>query len=164
MPDHTPPTRLFPAPEDLAPIPDDQIPAVLVQLGALQSQLAARLLAAGNRPAPESPISPPAERLLSVREAAGRLSTPKAFVYELIRRAILPAVKLSPRNTRVREADLIAYLKMRKALDNKIYAAYSSIHEGSGTAANSKAAGPHSKTDGPIDRRRLEQRGALGAG
>jgi len=114
LPNHTTSSRLFPTLEELAQIPREEIPAVMSRFAALQGQLAARLLiplASAETPANSTP-----DRLLSVREVVGRLSVTKGFVYDLIRRGTLPAVKLSERNTRIREVDLENYQKTRKAL------------------------------------------------
>lgn len=51
--------------------------------------------------------------LLTVKEAANILNIPEKALRELMSARALPFVKLSPRRTRIREADVEAFLKKR---------------------------------------------------
>ena len=151
----------IPTREEIEQIPPDRIPAALVRLGEIQALLIVRLC---NQTIPTLPSEEQEDRLLTIPEVARRLSVPKGFAYELIRRKHLPVIKLSERNTRVRESDLTRYLTIKKKIDSPLSFTYSSQHEGIGTKADQKTAGPNAKRDGPLDRLQLEQRGAMGKG
>ena len=75
--------------EQLSPA---QARSLLVELGVLLTALAARAI--GPEVSPARPGESGAERLLTVPQVAERLALPKGRVYELVRRAELPAVHI----------------------------------------------------------------------
>lgn len=53
-------------------------------------------------------------RYLSVRDAASMLSVDRKTIYKLIEEDRLPAYRLSERNIRIDEDDLVAWIRKRK--------------------------------------------------
>jgi len=78
---------------DLTP---DEAREILVQMIPLQSSLLARALAVR-----VAEITPPADSLLLVQDAAAKLGIAPSHLYELIRQGRVPAVKLGPKYVRL---------------------------------------------------------------
>ncbi len=96
-------------------LPRKALGELLAQAAAVQSALAAQLIAKGgeaeqNRSAqqPERP-SETAERLLTAGEVAEMLGFAKSYVYELLRRGDLPAVR-HKKYVRVRRSAVLAFI------------------------------------------------------
>lgn len=124
---------------DIPYVPTAGIPGAVAELAAEQGRLMARWMVF-QKPPPETPAPEKAEgseKLLTIREAALRLSVTRPFLYDLIRKGALPTTKLSARNTRIKEADLIRFQKMKKGIDKTIYPAYTDPHAGKRTEADS---------------------------
>jgi excisionase family DNA binding protein len=109
-------------PERTGEIPIEAIPPLLAQLAAAQSALAARLLSsASNRLGDGGKIPADqghAEQLMTVAEAATQLALKPAYVYELVRQVLLPAVRQG-KYIRIRCADLRSWIMQhrKKAID-----------------------------------------------
>jgi predicted DNA-binding transcriptional regulator AlpA len=91
-------------PQRVGEIPEREIPPLMVQLAALQSALAARLLqsAAG---------TDPADRLLEVDEAAHKLGVSKSWLYR--RSARLPFIVHMGRKLMFSEQGIEKYIRQR---------------------------------------------------
>ena len=94
-------------PLDPAAVPASEIPEALGRLEACRAVLLSRLMSP--QPAPATPVS---ATLLTVAEAAKRLSIPRASMYEKVRRGEVQAVKLG-RSIRFRLEDLEGYIDAR---------------------------------------------------
>ena len=102
--------RLVADPARVADVGVDGIPALLCQLRALQTALAARLVASASPREPAEPAE--ADRLLTVEEAAPILGVTPRWLYGHQR---LPFVrKLSRKALRVSEAGLRRWLAVKR--------------------------------------------------
>jgi excisionase family DNA binding protein len=109
--------------DELAP---DQARILLAQLAALQAPLLARALATGDHTA----AAPGPERLLTVPEAAERLSIPPSYLYELIRLGRVEACKVGPKYVRLHPATVGAI--QRDGLDTALSQQYSRARDRQG--------------------------------
>ncbi|MGA2260822.1 MAG: helix-turn-helix domain-containing protein [Acidobacteriota bacterium] len=112
-------TNYLSSPDLTGSIPKHEIPETLASLEALKAKLLYRLVEPGDTAA-KSEIP---DKLLSVDEAAGRLSFKRQYLYDLIRRRQFPAVSHG-RYVRVREADISAWIEAHhnKVVDGQTYA------------------------------------------
>jgi excisionase family DNA binding protein len=151
-------------PNTLAQVPPEEIPAMMAQLAAIQSALAVRLHESTNSLSESAPTSEP-DRAITVEEAADRLTFTAQYVYELIKRGQLPAIRTG-KYVRIRECDLSAWMTthIENPLDNKLYKWYSSNHERTRLRKHPKEVGTNTGSAGPPNRRVIEHRGAVGAG
>jgi len=134
---------------DVAPI---QIPTILAQLATVTAALAAR----GALPPTPSAGSEQADRLLTVPEAAKRLQFGTAYVYELVRRRRLPAIR-EGKYVRISERTLSAWIESHEAgLDDSIYDRYSQPHDGGRAPRAKKRSGRHTNGSGREDRRQRQ--------
>ena len=148
-------------PEFFAGIEKRDIPDALGALETAKARLLSRLLeptAARMEPDAE-------DRLISVERAAELTEFTKQYLYDLIRRGKLPAMRTG-KYLRVRLSDLKAWIDKHteKPLDRQVYRPYTSNHGPKRTTRNQKAARTHSETNGRQDRRPKEHRGEVGAG
>jgi predicted DNA-binding transcriptional regulator AlpA len=91
-------------------LPQEPLPAAIIQLAADQSGLAARLGAAPTLPS----IAAPGDRLLTVHQAAEKLSVKVSWLYRNADR--LPfTVRVSPRRLRFSEQGIEKYIAQRQA-------------------------------------------------
>ena len=144
-------------PERASEIPPAIAAGLLAQLAGLQSVLLARALA----PA-ESGHGEPQDRLLTIAEAAGLLSIPKAFTYELARRGEIPTVRIGRKYIRVPLHALQKCLA-QKGLDKGISYMYSATrkrgrYDGRGVATDSPKARPDAEAIRRATRLAPEQR------
>jgi excisionase family DNA binding protein len=150
---------------DVAPI---QIPTILAQLATVTAAVAAR---GALRPT-QSAGSEQADRLLTVPEAAKRLQFGIAYVYELVRRQRLPAIR-EGKYVRISERTLSAWIKSHEAgLDESTYDRYSQPHDNRAPRAK-KRSGRHTSDlaekirqrqyTSPVRARRVEDPGTRGA-
>ena len=157
----TPPSldALAANPQAVATLPVEVVPALLAQLAALQTALAARLLTA---PKGDAPFG---DRCLTADEIAKRLQVPKSHVYDLIRRRLLPSIRVGDKYVRVPLPALEQWL--RNSLDGDVYNKYNSnygTHERRRTAKNSKGPRVDASADGRGNRVDLKQPGQGGTG
>lgn len=98
-------------PARAATVPLEAVPALLAQLAALQSALAARLLAAPNgAPAPEAPVT---DRLLTAAQTAPLLGVAPSWLYR--HAPTLPFVRrLSRKALRFSEAGVRRWQAIRR--------------------------------------------------
>ncbi len=98
-------------PQRVQTLPPDTIPPLMTQLAALQSALAARLLAASTcNGQPEARVE---DRLLSVPEAAQKLGVSEDWLYR--KASKLPfTVRLGPRQLRFSERGIEKYIRQRQ--------------------------------------------------
>ncbi len=150
------------SPEKLAEIPVSDIPAVLTQLAAMQLALAARLF---REPARTELVPIPPDGLLTVEKAAQRLDFTEQYVYSLIKKGSLPAIRHG-KYVRIREPDLIAWIDKHyeKWLDKDIYGSYSSGHGRKRASQDSAVSRHYAGSNGGANRRGAKHRGAMGAG
>jgi len=156
--------RLLEDPSRLAEVPPDAIPPLLAQLAALQSALAARLLAAPPQDG-QPGTAAEAARLLTIPEVADLLTLPRGRVYELGRQGRLPIVRIG-KYVRVRLADLREWVARHheKELDRPSSVTLPSRRDRSRGTENPQASGAHA---GSIRRARRcppRNRGPVGAG
>jgi excisionase family DNA binding protein len=125
---------------DLAAHPervDELAPAdargLLVALASLQPLLIARAMAGSDAEAAPTPA-----RLLTVPEAAERLSIPQSYQYELIRQGRVPAQRIGPKYVRLHPAT-IADIQQR-GLTAGLSDAYSTSRDGNGARGAAQAA------------------------
>jgi excisionase family DNA binding protein len=151
-------------PNTLAQVPPEEIPAIMAQLAAIQSALAVRLHERAISLPESAPTSEP-DRAITVEEAAGRLSFTSQYVYELIKRRQIPAIRTG-KYVRIRECDLSAWMARHidNPLDNKLYNLYSLNHERTRPRKHPKEVGTNTGSAGRPNRRVIEHRGAVGAG
>ncbi len=95
-------------PQRVAALPAEAVPSLLAQTAALQSALAARLIAAPNCTAPE----PAEDRLLTCAEAAQALHVSQDWLYR--RAARLPFTVRLGRPLRFSAAGIARYLRQRQ--------------------------------------------------
>jgi excisionase family DNA binding protein len=168
VPSYAPLDALTTDPRLIAGLSDEDLTTVLGRLAVLHHALMAEV---ARRVAPAAFVeepTPDADAMLTVPDVAARLKLPKAYVYDLIRRGDLPAVKIgaSARYRRVRAGDLGRWLAAgRTAGPGQPYPAgigYSHDRPrppAASTAARTLPARPRrADLDAP------EQRGAHGAG
>jgi len=149
-------------PERASEIPTEAIPPLLAQLAAVQSALAARLLDAKNSD-PRQPQSDWEDRLITVDEAATQLSFTSQYLYELIRKGLLPAIRQG-KYLRIRLSDLSAWIDKHceRGLDKGLYRMYSSGYGRQRTPRNSKVSRPHTGANSGADRGHLKHGGQVG--
>jgi len=98
----------LPTLEDVDALSEEALPALLLELSALQSRAACRLLSRNGTPAP----SATADRLLTIEEAAERLGTSKDWLWRHGQQ--LPfVVRLSEGQTRYSAKGLEAFIASR---------------------------------------------------
>ncbi len=90
------------------------------------------------------PANEPPQQLLTVPAAAARLHLAPSYVYELIRRGQLAAVRIGPRYVRVSPEAVAAFVA---PVDGTISSVLSNGHDRSRGASTPRAARPH--TDRP---------------
>ena len=145
-------------PERASEIPPAIAAGLLARLAGLQSVLLARALA----PA-ESGHGEAEDRLLTIAEAAGLLSVPQAFAYELARRGEIPTVRIGRKYVRVPLHALQKCLT-QKELDNEVSYMYSATrkrghYDRRGVAPDSPKARPDAEAIRRATRLAPEQRG-----
>jgi len=90
-------------------LPLENVPAVMALFSAAQMTLAVRMLKTPNVPS-EAAVVSKTDCAISVEEAAARLSFTKQYLYELIRRGEIPAIRHG-KYVRILESDLAAWMK-----------------------------------------------------
>jgi excisionase family DNA binding protein len=151
-------------PSKAAKIQVSAIPALMAQLAATQSALAARLIE-GASVVPEIGAVTETDRAISVEEAAERLSFTKQYLYELIRRGEIPAIKHG-KYIRIRENDLSAWMQkhIENPLDKRLYHPYISLYDRKATPKNKKVARIHPGSTGGSDRCQKQHHSEVGTG
>lgn len=161
--------ELLLSPERASEIPGERVLVLLTQLSALQSTLAARLLAIGP---PDGPRKDPEveERLLTIPQVAEILAIPKGHGYDLARRGVIPTVRFG-KYVRVRVIDVYEWVARHRqnGLDNPLYTVYSTHrrteqHDRRRIATNPKATRAHPGRSGRASRRFTKHRGQVGKG
>ncbi len=103
-------TRLaLPALEDVDALAPEAVPAFLLELAALQSRAACRLLSQNGTDAPAGTGEP--ERLLTVHQAASRCGMSADWLYR--HKHALPFIRRLGRTVRVSEAGLVRWMASR---------------------------------------------------
>jgi predicted DNA-binding transcriptional regulator AlpA len=99
----------LPSLEEIDAVPAEALPVVVLQLAALQSRAAGRLLG-GNGAAAPTPATGP-ERLLTVPAAAARCGMSADWLYR--HKASLPFIRRLGRTVRVSEPALVRWMASR---------------------------------------------------
>lgn len=105
-----------------AEISREDIPAMIAALAAIQVSLASRLLE------PTRAETQEVKKLFSVPQVALMIGTPKAYIYDLVRKGEIPFVKIG-KYIRVKEDDLKIFIEKnyKKTLDKGLYDTYNNI-------------------------------------
>lgn len=142
-------------------IPRHEIPEALASLEALKAKLLCRLIETSRDAA--IPLEP-RDGLITVDEAAERLSFTAQYLYELIRKSQFPAVHQG-KYIRIRISDLSQWIDQHRAkpFDSQIYSLYSDIHGRKRTAGNKEVTRHHPRTNGRENRRVRKHNSAMGA-
>jgi excisionase family DNA binding protein len=96
--------------EDLDAVPAEALPALVLQLAALQSRAAGRLLAQ-NSTSTSVPAMGGPERLLTVHDAAARCGMSADWIYR--HKGALPFIRRLGRTVRVSEPALVRWMASR---------------------------------------------------
>jgi excisionase family DNA binding protein len=120
-----------------AVLPRATLGELLVQVAAVQSTLAAQLITRAERDAtteankPSPQVQHQSERLLAVPEVAVMLGYAKSYVYELLRRGDLPAVR-HKKYVRVRHSAVLKFIAQheRQGFDPTLSNVLSQRHDG----------------------------------
>ncbi len=140
-------------------VPKAEIPDVLVTLEALRVKLFCRLAEPGDTATRPELL----DKLVTVQEAADRLSFTPQLVYGLVRKGQLSAVRQG-KYVRIRLSDLSRWMDKHtdKPLDTRLYQPYNRSHGRKRTPGNQKAARAYSSTDGRADRRAIQHGSPVG--
>jgi len=127
------------------------------RMGAdLDHAVAARMLKTA-RPSPQEP-----DHLLTVPDAAKVLALGEAYVYDLVRRGLMPAVEIG-KYRRIRRSTVETFMSAGR-VDSGLYQGYNGSHGRVRTSSAQKPGTTNAGSPRQATRRRLEYRGALGAG
>jgi excisionase family DNA binding protein len=144
-------------PERVNELAPDQARALLAELATLHAPLLARALAVGDgRAATTEP-----DRLLTVPEAAARLSIPESYLYELVRLGRVEARRIGPKYVRLHPSTVAEI--QRDGLDSALSQPYSQRREGRRARSAAEETRAHATGLRGAPRRPREHAGALRA-
>ncbi len=158
-------TSVLPSVEMVDSLPAEALPAIIAQLAALQARIAARMAvepACG--PAKVLSADGDKDECLTVTDVAALLRRRPQYVYDLLRRGVLPGMTLGKYKL-IRRTDFRAFLQrhLDNAVDTQGYLTYHPKDERRGSAPGA----PQARTDPGAARQagrgRPQQRRALGA-
>jgi excisionase family DNA binding protein len=145
-------------------LPAEKIPALLTELSGFLMLLSARMQKHLDLQQ-QTVIGRESDCALTVQEAAARLSFTRQYLYELIRRGEIPAIKHG-KYVRLRESDLTLWMErhIENPIDGVLYRPYSDHSDRSGARKNQKKPRLHAGPNGRPDRRKRKHSSAVGAG
>jgi excisionase family DNA binding protein len=123
---------LFADPARAAEVPTEALPALLGELERMKATLWVRLWARPSLTPKQATVTDDSEHLIAAPEVAQVLGVPVGSVRDLMRRGVLPTVRVGRKYVRVRGADLRAYILQHRdaGVDHELYTAYSAHHDG----------------------------------
>jgi len=156
-------TDIIDDPTRVGEVPPEEIPDLLGVLETLKARLWCRL---NTSPDPVTQTSPmDGERLITVEQAAELLAFTEQYVYDLIKKGGLPAIRHG-KYIRIKLSDLQAWIDEHReiSVDNNVYKLYSNNSGRKRTSKNQKITRSNTGRNGRTDRRKLQHSGSLGTG